>query len=282
MLKRLLKFIATGLVASTLFTGCYLSTIDSTETGVAKSWGEVEKDSINPGLAFNMMIGTDLYTMRTANKVANFTGIEDKEDLPSELNTNSITVLTEQQLPIPLDVSVMYNLLPKMAPTMLANVGPDGVWDNMLIVKEARSSVRDAIGQTSLEKLNGQRDQYEKQIQLLMSSKLAPYGVVVSNVSIRNIGIPNAIKDAVLAKETAKQNAEKAKYQVEQATQEAQIEIAKAKGLADANNILANSLTQQLVSYKQLEIQKIQAEKWNGAMPTTMLGANTNTLLQLK
>ena len=282
MLKRLLKFIATGLVASTLFTGCYLSTIDSTETGVAKSWGEVEKDSINPGLAFNMMIGTDLYTMRTANKIANFTGTEDKEDLPSELNTNSITVLTEQQLPIPLDVSVMYNLLPKMAPTMLANVGPDGVWDNMLIVKEARSSVRDAIGQTSLEKLNGQRDQYEKRIQQLMSAKLAPYGVVVSNVSIRNIGIPNAIKEAVLAKETAKQNAEKAKYQVEQATQEAQIEIAKAKGLADANNILANSLTQQLVSYKQLEIQRIQAEKWNGAMPTTMLGSNTNTLLQLK
>lgn len=282
MLKRLLKLTATGLVASTLFTGCYLSTIDSTETGVAKSWGEVEKDSINPGLAFNMMIGTDLYTMRTANKVANFTGTEDKEDLPSELNTNSITVLTEQQLPIPLDVSVMYNLRPEMAPKMLANVGPDGVWDNMLIVKEARSSVRDAIGQTSLEKLNGQRDQYEKQIQQLMSAKLAPYGVVVSNVSIRNIGVPNAIKEAVLAKETAKQNAEKAKYQVEQATQEAQIEIAKAKGLADANNILANSLTQQLVSYKQLEIQKIQAEKWNGAMPTTMLGANTNTLLQLK
>ena len=282
MLKRLLKFTVTGLVASTLFTGCYLSTIDSTETGVAKSWGEVEKDSINPGLAFNMMIGTDLYTMRTANKIANFTGTEDKEDLPSELNTNSITVLTEQQLPIPLDVSVMYNLLPKMAPIMLANVGPDGVWDNMLIVKEARSSVRDAIGQTSLEKLNGQRDQYEKQIQQLMSTKLAPYGVAVSNVSIRNIGIPSTIKEAVLAKETAKQNAEKAKYQVEQATQEAQIEIAKAKGLADANNILANSLTQQLVAYKQLEIQKIQAEKWNGAMPTTMLGANTNTLLQLK
>lgn len=253
-----------------LFSGCYMTTIDSTDIGVAKSWGEVQKEPITPGLAFNMMVGTDLFPMRTANKVANFVGAEDKEDSPNELNTNNITVLTEQQLPIPLDVSVMYNLNPAMAPTMLANVGPDRVWDNMLIVKETRSSVRDAIGQVSLEKLNGQRDQYEKQIQTLMNSKLLKYGVTISNVSIRNIGIPHAIQEAVLAKETAKQNAEKAKYQVEQATQEAQVEIAKAKGLADANNILANSLTQQLVSYKQLEISKIQAEKWDGKLPTVM------------
>lgn len=277
-----IKLLAISALAALSFNGCYLTTIDSTETGVEKSWGEVQKDSINAGLAFNMMLGTDLIPMRTANKVANFVGSEDREDSQAELNTNSIAVLTEQQLPIPLDVSVMYQLSPKMAPQMLATVGPDGVWDNMLIIKETRSSVRDAIGQVSLEALNSKRDEFESKILTLMNSKLAKYGVAVTNISIRNIGIPNTIKEAVLAKETSKQNAEKAKYQVEQAVQEAQIEIAKAKGIADANNILSGSLTQQLVSYKQLEIQRIQAEKWNGALPTTVTSGNTGFLMNLK
>ncbi len=277
-----IKLLAISALAALSFNGCYLTTIDSTETGVEKSWGEVQKDSINAGLAFNMMPGTDVIPMRTANKVANFVGSEDREDSQAELNTNSIAVLTEQQLPIPLDVSVMYQLSPKMAPQMLATVGPDGVWDNMLIIKETRSSVRDAIGQVSLEALNSKRDEFESKILTLMNSKLAKYGVTVTNISIRNIGIPNTIKEAVLAKETSKQNAEKAKYQVEQAVQEAQIEIAKAKGIADANNILSGSLTQQLVSYKQLEIQRIQAEKWNGALPTTVTSGNTGFLMNLK
>lgn len=267
------------LMAPLLFSGCYMTTVESTDTGVEKSWGEVQKEPVGAGLAFNMMIGTDLIPMRTANKVANFVGPDDKEDSPSELNTNSIPVLTEQQLPIPLDVSVMYQLNPKMAPTMLATIGPDGVWDNMLIVKETRSAVRDAIGQVSLENLNGKRDEYENKILLLMNTKLAKYGVTITNVSIRNIGIPQTIKDAVLAKESAKQNAEKAKYQVDQAKAEAEVEIAKAKGVADANNILANSLTNQLVQYKQLEIQSKQIEKWNGVTPSVVSGPNSGLLI---
>lgn len=269
------------LVAPLLFSGCYMTTIESTNTGVEKSWGEVQKEPVSAGLAFNMMIGTDLIPMRTANKVANFVGSEDKEDSTSELNTNNISVLTEQQLPIPLDVSVMYQLSPAMAPQMLATIGPDGVWDNMLIVKETRSSVRDAIGQVSLENLNAKRDEYEKKIQTVMNTKLAKYGVTITNINIRNIGIPQTIKDAVLAKESAKQNAEKAKYQVEQAKAEAEVEIAKAQGVASANNILANSLTNQLVQYKQLEIQSQQIAKWNGTMPSVITGPNSGMLYNI-
>ena len=271
-----------AVIAAFTFSGCYMTTIDSTTVGVEKSWGEVQSTTIQPGLALNFIPGVDLYTMQVKNKVANFAGNADGADTDTELNNPGITVLTEQQLPIPLDVSVMYTLDPKFAPKMLAEFGEDGAWDSVLIVKETTSSVRDAIGQVSLEKLNGARDEYENKIQALMNTKLSKYGVTITNVAIRNIGIPKAIQEAVLAKETAKQNAEKAKYQVEQAKAEAEVEIAKAEGIAKANNALAGSLTQQLVSYKQLEIQKIQAEKWNGAMPTTMLGANSNTLLQLK
>lgn len=281
-MKRLFKLSAAAVFATFTFSGCYLTTVDSTTVGVEKSWGEVQPETIKPGLAFNMTPGVDLFTMQVKNKVANFSGSEDGADTVTELNNPGITVLTEQQLPVPLDVSVMYTLDPKFAPKMLAEFGEDGTWDSILIIKETRSSVRDAIGQVSLEKLNGARDEFENKIQALMNAKLSKYGVTITNVAIRNIGIPKAIQEAVLAKEAAKQNAEKAKYQVEQAKAEAEVEIAKAEGIAKSNDVLADSLTDRLVAYKQLEIQKLQAEKWNGAMPTTMLGSNSNTLLNIK
>lgn len=281
-MNKFIKLVVLPILATFTFSGCYLTTIDSTTVGVEKSWGEVQNQTIKPGLAFNMVPGVDLFTMQVKNKVANFAGQVDGADTATELNNPGITVLTEQQLPVPLDVSVMYTLNPSFAHKMLAEFGEDGIWDSVLIVKETRSSVRDAIGQVSLEKLNGARDEYENKIQGLMNSKLAKYGVTITNVAIRNIGIPKAIQEAVLAKETAKQNAEKAKYQVDQAKAEAEVEIAKAEGIAKANQALSSSLTQQLVSYKQLEIQRIQAEKWNGAMPTTVLGNNSNTLLNIK
>jgi regulator of protease activity HflC (stomatin/prohibitin superfamily) len=275
------KTLLGAMLAALLFNGCYLTTVESTDTGVEKSWGEVQKSPVAPGLAINTMIGTDLIPMRTANKVANFTGGADKEDSASELNNPAIVVLTEQKLPVPLDLSVMYQLKKESAPTMLATFGPDTVWDNMLITKEVRSSVRDAIGSVSLDKFNTQRDDFEKRITTLLNDKLAKYGVVVTNVAIRGVGIPQSIQDAVLAKETERENAEKAKYAVARAIEEAKIEVAKAEGIAKANQVVSASLTQQLVQYKQLDIQKIQAEKWNGAMPTTILGSNTTPLINL-
>ena len=265
-----------------LFSGCYLTTVDSTETGVKKEWSEVQSDPVYPGIAFNMMPGTDLFIMRTANKVANFIGTTDGVDSPDELNNPSILVMTEQNLQVPLDISVMYQLNPQSAPQMLAQFGPDTVWDNMLITKEVNSSVRDAVGKTSLTNLNIQREEYEKKIHAMLSEKLQPYGVAINSVAIRNVAVPETIKQAILAKETERENAEKAKYAVERANEEAKIEIAKAKGVAEANNILANSLTNQLVQYKQLEIQASQIEKWNGVMPTTIVGNETTPLINIK
>ena len=271
-------------------TGCYLPTsIDSGEVGVVKSWGKVQENPISAGLSMSLTPGTDLYTMAVNNKVANFSGL-DKEDSKTELNEAAIIVITSDDqnkesgmgIQVPLDITVMYQLKPNMAPKMMADFGPDGVWDSKLIVKETRSSVRDAIGQVSLGALNKQRDSYEIKIQNLMNNKLSTYGVTVTNVAIRNIGVPKAVTDAVLSKATAQQKAEAAKYEVERAKAEAEIEIAKAEGVAKANDILASSLTDRLVKYKQLEIARIQADKWDGAMPATLVNSSETPTMLLK
>lgn len=268
-----------------LFTGCYLPTsIDSGEVGVVKNWGEVQNDTINAGLTFSFMPGDDLYVMKVTNKQAVFTDrpIAEEARVADTIYSNGVSVMTEQQLPIPLDISCLYQLNPVNATTIMKQFGQDGVWDDKIIVREVRSTVRDVMGKVSLEKLNTERSVYEDKIRLALNAKLTKHGVSITTFNIQNIGIPKSIQDSVLAKEQAKQAAEKAKYLVEQAKQEALVEIEKSTGIARANDILAHSLTDELVKYKQLEIQRVQADKWNGAMPTTLAGGNTPLMLMTK
>jgi regulator of protease activity HflC (stomatin/prohibitin superfamily) len=165
---------------------------------------------------------------------------------------------------------------------IMKEYGVDGVWDDKLVVRNVRAIVRDAIGQASLDQLNSNRATYEVKIQGTLNNLLAKNGIRITQFNIANIGVPQAIKDAVLAKETARQNADKAVYLVQQAEQEAKIEVTKASGIAKANEILASSLTDKLVRYKELDIQKEQIEKWNGQMPSTVVGSGTNSLLNIK
>ena len=267
------------------FSGCFFPTsVDSGEVGVVKNWGEVQDSVKDAGLTMSVTPGDDLYIMKTTNKQVVFSDrqIPDETRNNDTVYTAAVTVLTEQQLPIPLDISMLYQLDPKHAPTIMKNYGIDGVWDDKLVVRTARSIIRDTIGQVSLEKLNSNRAVYENTIRIKLNAALASHGVSITQFNIQNIGIPKQIQDSVLAKEQAKQAAEKAKYQVDQAHAEAEVEIAKAQGVAKANDILASSLTDRLVTYKQLEINRIQADKWNGAMPSTVAGSNVPMMLMAK
>lgn len=246
--------------------------------------GEVQEGIKEAGLTASFMPGTDLYIMKVSNKQAVFTDrvIEEDKKVADTVYTGGISVMTEQQSPIPLDISCLYQLNPKHATKIMKEYGEDGVWEDKLVIREVRSTIRDEIGTVSLEKLNSNRGIYEEKIRIKLNAILGKNGITVTTFNIQNIGIPQAIQEAVLAKETAKQNAEKAKYQVIQATAEAEVDVAKAKGIAQANDILAGSLTDRLVKYKELEIQRVQADKWNGAMPSTVVSGNTPMMLGIK
>lgn len=275
------KLLLSAIMAlSALFSGCYLPTsIDSGEVGIVKSWGAVQPDIINDGLTFSLTPGEDLYIMRTANKQAVFSHVPvtEQNQVNDTIYNSSITVITKSEegmgVTIPLDISCLYQLNPHNAVGIIKEYGTDGAWDDKLVIRNIRSTVQQVVGKVSLDVLNRDRTTYENRILMALNNVLAKNGVSITSFNIQVIGVPEAINNAVLAKETAKQNAEKAKFQVLQANAEAEVEIAKAKGIAQANDILAGSLTDKLVSYKQLEISRIQAEKWDGAMPTVFSGS---------
>jgi regulator of protease activity HflC (stomatin/prohibitin superfamily) len=69
--------------------------------------------------------------------------------------------------------------------------------------------------------------------------------------------------------EIAKADAEK---RVIAAQAEADANMIRAKGEAEANKLLTESLTSQVLDLRRMEVEEARIAKWNGSVPTTVLG----------
>ena len=127
-----------------------------------------------------------------------------------------------------------------------------------------------------------------KAVESQVREQLAPKGIVVENVYwIGKARLPEAIESALNAKMAAMQNAQMVENQIAAATAEAKKTVATAEGAAasrvatargeaqaitvqaeaqaKANDLIAKSLTPELVRYKSIE-------KWSGAVPNITSG----------
>lgn len=127
----------------------------------------------------------------------------------------------------------------------------------------------------------------------MMRTDVADYGIDIANVAIENIDFSDSFTDAIEAKQVATQELQRAQTQQQQATLEAQAAAereriaaetkaevaridadasayaitAKASAEAAANQMVAESLTDELIEYTQ-------AQLWNGELPTTYVGSS--------
>jgi regulator of protease activity HflC (stomatin/prohibitin superfamily) len=89
-----------------------------------------------------------------------------------------------------------------------------------------------------------------------------PRGLIIESVSyLSAIRFPETITDSIQAKQKAQQDALAAENQVATAKAQAQQVVEKARGDAEANRLLTESLSSQI-------LQKMAIEKWNGQLPT--------------
>jgi regulator of protease activity HflC (stomatin/prohibitin superfamily) len=190
----------------------------------------------------------------------------------------AINVLDSRGLPITIELTVGYRLNPQNAAKTIANYGFN--WEDKIINPLVRDVVRNVIGRFPAEDLPVKRNQIATLINTDMATqldKLKYQPVILESVQLREIILPQKIKDQIEAVQVAKQQAERVKYEVLRAQQEAQKRAALAKGVAeakkiqaqgeadavmikakaeaDANILISKSLTPELLKLKQIEVQ---------------------------
>ncbi len=181
----------------------------------------------------------------------------------------------------------IFTLSPPLASEMLQKWGFR--WEEKLVNPTVREVVRDIIGKYPAEEIPIKRPEIATRIeegirkQLTQLSKIdGKISVQVVGVQLRNIFLPPEIQRKIKEVQIAKQEAEKMKYVEEKVKREqevrkiqaetkkiqmvieaqakAEAKITEAKAIAEANRLIAQSITPEILKWKELEVQKIMAE----------------------
>ncbi len=199
--------------------------------------------------------------------------------------------------------TINYQIEKANAQTIYRTIGQD--YYATIILPRIEESVKSMIAKYNAESLIASREQLSAEIRADLTEKLAAYNVEVIDASIENLDFSDAFTNAVEAKQVAAQEKLKAEIQQEQANIEAkaaaeraviaaQAEAEKAvieaeaaaeaakkeadakayagEKEAEANKKISESLTEELIDYKNIE-------KWNGELPTYMGGEGTLPIL---
>lgn len=271
-MKKLLFFALVPL----LFSGCYMTMIDSGEVGVQINSGVVQENPIREGFNFSINPMAELITYNVKAKQLEMSG-ENEKDTEEIINDAAVTILTKDNLSVPVDVTVLYKLKDECAPYIRKEFGTDMIWDNKVIVPVTRDVVRGVIGKDAdVYKLNQNREQYaddiRNELEQRVNSALKKQCVTFEMVSIRDIKLPQALMDSIMKKNQMEEESRRAELEVKKARAEAEVAVAKAEGTAKAQLALTKSITPEMIKWKQLEIEEQATAKWDGKLPTTNAG----------
>lgn len=282
-----MKKLCFTLLSVLMFNGCYFEVIDSGETGVEITNGKVSEEVMSEGFQFSINPLTDLNLYNTKSKVLEMSEFRKEGETSNEvIFADPVLVLTRDNLQIPVDITILYKLEKTCAPLLRINYGQDGVWDRKIVVPKARDISRSVIGRDAdVYKLNQNRETYTAVIKSELSKQLNNIvgrdGCIdIDSVAINNIKIPQQLAESILKKQQTEEAVKIANLEIEKIKAQAQAEIEKNKGISEAQKILAQSLTPQMLQWKELEVRQLEIEKWNGVMPTTLMSDKASLLLQ--
>lgn len=149
-----------------------------------------------------------------------------------------------------------------------------------IIAPQTQESFKIAAAKRTVEQAITQRTLLKEDFDLALNSRLEKYGIIVLDTSVVDLAFSPEFARAVEEKQIAEQRARRAVYIAQEAEQEAQAEINRAKGRAEAQRLIAETLKAQ---GGDLVLQKEAIEAWRegGAqMPRVLVmdGGNSSSV----
>jgi prohibitin 1 len=135
----------------------------------------------------------------------------------------------------------------------------------MVIVEPLlRSSIREATAENSASTLyTGGRELVAKRILDELRSTLGSRGILVENVLLRDIQLPDTLRNAIEAKQKAEQDSLQMRYVLTKEKQEADRKRVEAQGIADFQRIVTAGISEQLLEWRGIEATQKLAESPN-------------------
>lgn len=161
---------------------------------------------------------------------------------PQEGQSETLTALTSDQLTIAIDAAYRYRLVPDSALSLYLTVGDMGDV-HQFVYNTYRSAARDAVANiAAADILSRERAGIGEQIRTIMTNRLDPRGIIITDFFVRDIEPPPAIREAIEQKLAREQQVQAEAYQTQVVQEQANQRRAEAEGIRDAQQTISESL----------------------------------------
>lgn len=219
-------------------SGC--AEIQSGEVGVKRTLGKISETPMNAGWhLYNPLITQiEIWDIKTQE-------LKEQAQVPSS-----------EGLISNLDVSVLFNVPADRAAQVRRTIGY--YYRNTILEPYVREAIRNVVSGYEVKALYSEKGRGEitSKIFTHLKERLEPRGIIVQDVLLRDVKLPPTFSMSIEAKLRAEQEALQKEFELQKAKKDAEIEVARARGVAEANEVIAGSITSNYLKY--LWIQGLQ------------------------
>jgi regulator of protease activity HflC (stomatin/prohibitin superfamily) len=239
---------AAGLIFLLLIIFASVKQVEPGMVGVKKLFGKVSNNTLESGLnLMNPLARVVMFDIRTENYT--MSGVQDEGTVRGD---DAIRVLSADGLEVIIDLTVLYKVVPSEAPRLLKEIGTD--YKNVLVRPICRTGIRNnAVYYDAVSLYSTKRDEFQNRIFSAIESNFKERGLMLEQLLVRNITLPESVKAAIESKINAEQEAQKMTFVLQKERQEAERKRVEAQGIADYQKILSSGLSDRLLQYEMIK-----------------------------
>lgn len=217
--------------------------INPGQAGVLSILGKARDGALLEGLHFKppLVSGVDIYDVTVQ-----------KFEVPAQSATKDLQ-----------DLSASFAINFRLDPLRVVDIRrTQGTLQNIvskIIAPQTQESFKIAAARRTVEQAITQRNELKRNFDDALNERLEKYGIIVLDTSVVDLNFSPEFAKAVEDKQIAEQRAQRAVYVAQEAEQQAQTDINRAKGKAEAQRLLAETLKAQ---GGELVLQKEAIEAW--------------------
>jgi regulator of protease activity HflC (stomatin/prohibitin superfamily) len=236
---------------------------------IHRAGGGVDPNPLGSGLHIKNPLLTEIVEYPTYMQTMVLT----KSPTEGSADNDEINVNSVEGQPLSLDVAVSFQLDPARVPLLYTTFRTDiNTIQHGYIRQAVRQVLQEVVGQEKIADIIGpKKSEATARADSMLGARLAPYGIQVKQFTINELRPPASVVEAINQKNVVQQQALTAQNELQKnqfqasgdsikAAGHAKALTIEAKAQAEANTLLAQSITPTLVQYQM-------ANKWDGKMP---------------
>ncbi len=175
------------------------------------------------------------------------------QSFPPGAGIERIEAQTSEQLNVALEVSILFRIDGARAPTLFQELGSERQITSSIILNSVRNGVRDAIATRSINDIfSPDRRELANNMLAAIQDK-AEDRIEIVQVFVRDIQAPERVRQAIEERQQREQQVAQERFQTEIIQERARQQIEEAKGLAEAQQIIASGLTPAYLTFHYIE-----------------------------